>query len=70
MLLEALPVCPFTGCASIPQVLGVLVASGSGLRPFVWNCPWLSGASSPGTGPGDNGSNLHLPTQGKALDKG
>ena len=70
MLLEALPVCPFTWCASIPQVLGVLAAPGSGLCPFVWTCPWLAGASSPGTGPGDNGGNLHLPTQGKAVDKG
>ena len=69
MLLEALPVCPSPGCASIPQLLWVLAAPGPGLCPFMWNCPWLAGASSPGTGPGDNGSNLHLPTQRKAWTK-
>ena len=47
-LLEALPICPFRGCAFIPQVLWVLAAPGPGLCPFMWNCPWLAGASLPG----------------------
>ena len=51
MLLGALPICLFTGCAFIPQMLWVLAAHDSGLCPFMGNCPWPAGASSPAVVP-------------------
>ena len=69
MLLGGLPISLLTGCVFIPQMPWVLAAQGSGLCSFMKDCPWLTGASSPSGGPGDDGRRLHPPTQGRDVAK-